>query len=73
MELIPLEEQIRAASMQDARTFSSTTTKGEEFCAAAEEVHATRTKEEEMVQELFNRGGTDKIIKNNLLILLFFQ
>jgi hypothetical protein len=40
--------------MQDARTFLSTTMEGEGFCATAEEVHATRTKEEEMVQELLN-------------------
>jgi hypothetical protein len=40
--------------MQDSRTFSSTTAEGEGFCATAEEVHATRTKEEEMVQELLN-------------------
>jgi hypothetical protein len=40
--------------MQDARIFSSTTTEGEGFCATAEEIHATRTKEEKMVQELLN-------------------
>jgi hypothetical protein len=40
--------------MHDARTFLSTTAEGEEFCATAEEVHATRTKEVEMVQELLN-------------------
>jgi hypothetical protein len=45
--------QIRAAT-KDARIFLSTTAEGEGFCATAEEVHATRTKEEEMVQELFN-------------------
>jgi hypothetical protein len=53
-ELIPTEEQIRAATMHYVRTFSSTTTEGEGFCAAAEEVHATRTKEEEIVQDLLN-------------------
>ncbi len=53
-ELIPTEEQIWAATMQDARTFLSTTMEGEGFHATAEEVHATRTKEEEMVQELLN-------------------
>ena len=53
-ELIPTEVQIRAATIQDARTFSSTTTEGEGFCATAEEIHATRTKEEKMVQELLN-------------------
>ncbi len=42
------------ATMQDARTFSSTTAEGEGFHATAAEVHATRTKEEEMVQELLN-------------------
>jgi hypothetical protein len=52
--LIPTDEQIRAATMQDARTFLSTTAEGEGFCATAAEVHATRTKEEEMEQELLN-------------------
>jgi hypothetical protein len=51
-ELIPTDEQIRAATMHDARTFSSTTAEGEGFCVPAEEVHATRTKEEEMVWKL---------------------
>jgi hypothetical protein len=55
VELIPMDEQIQAATMHDARTFSSTTAEGEGFRATpAEEVHATRTKEEEMVRELFN-------------------
>ncbi len=53
-ELILTEAQIRAATMQDTRTFLSTTTKGEGFCAIAEEVYAMRTKEEEMVQEILN-------------------
>jgi hypothetical protein len=53
-ELIPTDKQIRAATMHDARTFLSTTAEGEGFCATAEEVHATRTKEEEMVRELLN-------------------
>jgi hypothetical protein len=54
VELIPMVEQIWAATMHDARTFLSTTVEGEGFCATAEEVHATRTKEEGMVQELLN-------------------
>jgi hypothetical protein len=49
-ELILTVAQIWASNMQDARTFLSTTTKGEGFCATSEEVYATRTKEEEMVQ-----------------------
>jgi hypothetical protein len=53
-ELIPTDKQILTATMHDARTFLSTTAEGEEFCATAEEVHATRTKEEEMVRELLN-------------------
>jgi hypothetical protein len=53
-ELIPTDKHIRAANMHDARTFLSTTAEGEGFCATAEEVHATRTKEEEMVWELLN-------------------
>jgi hypothetical protein len=53
-ELIPMDEQIWAAAMHNARTFSSTIAEGEGFCATAEEVHATRTKEEEMMQKLFN-------------------
>ncbi len=54
MELIPTDKQIQSATMQDVRTFLSTTAEGEGFCATAEEVYATRTKEEEMVQELLN-------------------
>jgi hypothetical protein len=54
VELIPKDEQIQAATMHSARTFTSTTAEGEGICATAEEVHATRTKEEEMVQELLN-------------------
>jgi hypothetical protein len=38
--------------MQDARSFLSKTAEGEGFCATAEEVCATRTKEDEIVQEL---------------------
>jgi hypothetical protein len=53
-ELIPMDKQIQAATMHDARTFSSTTAEREGFCATAEEVHATRTKKEEMVRELLN-------------------
>jgi hypothetical protein len=53
-ELIPTDKQIRAATMHDARTFLSTTAEGEGFCATAEEVHATRTKEAEMARELLN-------------------
>jgi hypothetical protein len=49
-----MNKQIQAATMHDARTFSSTTAEGEGFHATAEEVHATRTKEEEMVRELLN-------------------
>jgi hypothetical protein len=53
-ELIPTVEQIQAATMHNVRTFLSTTAEGEGFRATAEEVHATRTKEEEMVQQLLN-------------------
>jgi hypothetical protein len=51
-ELIPTETQIGAATIQDVRTFLSTTVEMEGFCATAEEVYATRTTEEEMMQEL---------------------
>jgi hypothetical protein len=54
VELIPTDKQIWAATMHNARSFLSTTAEGEGFCATTEEVHATRTKEEEMVQELLN-------------------
>jgi hypothetical protein len=54
-ELIPMEEQIPAATMHNARTFLSTTAEGEGFCATAEEVHATRTKEAGMVWGFLNR------------------
>ncbi len=40
--------------MRNARTFLSTTVEGEGFHATAEEVHTTRTKEKEMVQELLD-------------------
>jgi hypothetical protein len=53
-KLITMEEQIQAATMNNARTFLSTTTEGGGLCATAEEVHATRTKEEESVRELLN-------------------
>jgi hypothetical protein len=53
-ELLPVDQQIWAATMHNARTSLSTTAEGGEFCATAEEVHATRTKEEEMVWELLN-------------------
>ncbi len=74
-ELISIEEQIRAATMHDARTFLSTTAEGEGFCATAEEVYATRTKEEEMVRELLNgwQKGAHKYIpevKDNNVIRL---
>jgi hypothetical protein len=74
-ELIPTEEQIRAATMHDARPFLSTTAEGEGFCATAEEVHATRTKEEEMVRELLNgwqKGARRYIpeLKDNNVICL---
>jgi hypothetical protein len=78
-ELIPTDEQIRAATMHNARTFLFTTAEGEGFCATAEEVHATRTKEEEMVQELLNgwqKGAHEYIpevileVKDNIIIHL---
>jgi hypothetical protein len=61
--------------MHNARTFLSTSAKGEGFCATAEEVHATRTKEEEMVQELLNgrqKGAHGYIleVKDNNVIQL---
>ncbi len=43
-DLIPTELQIRAATILDARTSTSTTAEGEGLCATAEEVYATRTK-----------------------------
>jgi hypothetical protein len=49
-----MDKQIRTATMHGVRTFLSTTAEGEGFHATAEEVHATRTKEEEMVQQLLN-------------------
>jgi hypothetical protein len=74
-ELIPTDKQIQAVTMQDARTFSSTTAEGEGFCATAEEVHATRAKEEEMVWELLNewqkeaRGYIPEVKDDNILCL----
>jgi hypothetical protein len=54
-ELIPTDEQIRATTMHNVRTFLSTTIEGEGFHAPSEEVYATRTKEEVIVQVLLNR------------------
>jgi hypothetical protein len=44
-KLIPTDEQIQAATMHNARTFSSTTAEGGGFHAKGETVHSTRTKE----------------------------
>jgi hypothetical protein len=74
VELIP-DKQMQAATMHDARTFLSTTAEGEEFCATAEEVHATRTKEEEMVREILNgwqkgaHGYIPEVQENNIIHL----
>jgi hypothetical protein len=51
-ELIPTEVQIWAATTLDAKASMSTTTEGEGFCTMAVNFYATRTKEENMVQEL---------------------
>ncbi len=70
-----MEEQIRAATMRDARTFLSTTAEKEGFRATAVKIHATKTKEEEMVQELLNgwqKGAHEYIpeVKDNNVICL---
>jgi hypothetical protein len=73
--LTPTEEQIWAATMHNARTFLSTTMEGGGFCATAEEIHATRTKEEEMVRELLNgwqkgaHGYIPEVKDNNVICL----
>jgi hypothetical protein len=59
VELIPPEAQIRAATIQDARTFLLTTAEGEGLHATAEVVYATRTKEE--------HGGQDGAIWSAIL------
>jgi hypothetical protein len=51
-DLIPTEAQIRVAKRMDARALMSTTAEVEQFCAMAVEIYATRTREEDMVQEL---------------------
>jgi hypothetical protein len=51
-DLIPTEAQIRAATLLDARMSTKISAEGGGFCAKAVEICATRTKEEEMVQEL---------------------
>ncbi len=74
-ELIPTDGQIWAATMHNTRTFLSTTAEGEGFRATAEEVHATRTKEEEMVRELLNgwqkgaHGYIPEVKDNNIIHL----
>jgi hypothetical protein len=73
-ELIPTAAQIQAASIQDAITLLSTTVEGEGFCATAEEVNATRTKKEEIVQELLKdwqkgaHGYTLEVKEDNVTI-----
>ncbi len=70
-----MDKQIWAATMHDARTFSSTIAEGGGFHATAEEVHATRTKEEEMVWELLNgwqkgaHGYIPEVKDNNIIRL----
>jgi hypothetical protein len=59
--------QIWAAIIQNARTFLSTTTEGEGFCATAEGVYAMRTKEKEMVQELLKDWQKDLRLRKTLL------
>jgi hypothetical protein len=72
-ELIPTEAQIRAATIQEVRTFLSTTTEGEGFHATAEEVYAMRTKKEEMVWELLKdwqkgaHGYIPEVKKDNVI------
>ncbi len=74
-ELIPTDKQIWAATMHNGRTFLSTTAEGEGFRATAEEVHATRTKEEEMVRKLLNRwqkgahGYIPEVMDDNIIHL----
>ncbi len=51
-ELRPTEGQIRAATTLDVRASMLPTAEGEGFCTVAVEIHATGTKEEDMVQEL---------------------
>jgi hypothetical protein len=74
-KLIPTDKQIQIVTMHNARTFFSTTAEGEGFCATAEEVHATKTKEEEMVRELLNgwqkgaHGYIPEVKDNNIICL----
>jgi hypothetical protein len=77
-ELIPMDKQIQAATMHDARTFLSRTAEGEGFHATAEDVHATRTMEEEMVRELLNgwqkrAHGYKLEVKDDNIICLGFK
>jgi hypothetical protein len=51
-KLIPTEEQIRAAIRKEVIAVESRAAEGDGFRAMAEEIHASRTREEEMVQEL---------------------
>ena len=51
-KLVPNQAQIRVATILDARMSMSTTAEGEGFNAMAVEICATRTKEEEMVQDV---------------------
>jgi hypothetical protein len=49
---MPTEEQIRAATRKEVIAVESQAAEREGFQEVAEEVHASRTREEEMVQEL---------------------
>jgi hypothetical protein len=72
-ELIPTETQKRSATILHTRTTTSKTTEGEGFCATVVEICATRTKEEEMVQELLKdwqkgaHGYTSEVKEDNVI------
>jgi hypothetical protein len=74
-KLIPTEEQIRAAMRKEVIAVESWAVEGDGFRATAEEIHASRTREEEMVQELILQwqkgahGYIPEIKENDILQL----
>jgi hypothetical protein len=72
-KLMPTEEQIRAAMRKEVTAVESQAAEGDGFRAMAEEIHASQTREEKMVQELILQwqkgahGYIPEIKENNIL------
>jgi hypothetical protein len=72
-KLMPTEKQIRAATRKEVTAVESWAAEGDGFWATAEEIHASRTREEKMVHELILQwqkgahGYIPEIKENNIL------